>query len=52
MREPTITRAPPVAHGGIEAKMGAKNTDTKKSRPVTTAVIPVLPPSVGAHHAI
>ena len=46
MREPTTTRAPPVAHGGIDAKIGAKKTDTKKRRPVTTAVIPVLPPSI------
>lgn len=43
--EPTMTRAPPVAHEGIEAKMGAKNTETKNASPVIIAVIPVLPPS-------
>jgi hypothetical protein len=47
MREPTMTRAPPVAHGGMEAKIGAKKTETKKANPVTQAVIPVLPPSEG-----
>ena len=41
-----MTSAPPVAHPGIEAKIGAKKTDTKKASPVTMAVIPVLPPSV------
>jgi hypothetical protein len=30
----------------MEAKMGAKKTETKKRRPVTIAVMPVLPPSV------
>jgi hypothetical protein len=45
MRVPTMTSAPPVAHDGIDAKIGAKNTETKKARPVTIAVIPVLPPS-------
>ena len=45
MSEPTMMRAPPVAQGGIEAKMGAKKTETKKARPVVIAVIPVLPPS-------
>lgn len=43
---PTITSAPPVAQGGIDAKIGAKNTDTKNASPVNTAVSPVLPPSV------
>lgn len=42
---PTIMRVDPVAHGGIEAKMGAKNIEIKKQNPVTIAVIPVLPPS-------
>ena len=37
--------AHPVAHGGTEAKMGAKKTDTTKHKPVTIAVRPVLPPS-------
>ncbi len=46
INEPTITRAPPVAHEGIEAKMGAKKTQMKKARPVTIAVIPVFPPSL------
>jgi len=34
-----------VAHGGIDAKMGAKNIEKRKHNPVTTAVSPVLPPS-------
>lgn len=46
MREPTITRAPPVAQPGMDEKMGAKNTEMKKQIPVIIAVIPVLPPSV------
>lgn len=43
--EPTMTSAPPVAQEGIDAKMGAKKTETKNMKPTTTAVIPVLPPS-------
>ena len=43
--DPTITRAPPVAHDGKEAKIGAKKTETKNIRPVTIAVMPVFPPS-------
>ena len=35
----------PVAQGGMDAKMGAKKIEMKKQRPVTIAVIPVLPPS-------
>lgn len=34
-----------MAHGGIEAKMGAKKIEMKKQNPVTIAVKPVLPPS-------
>ncbi len=45
MSEPTMTRAPPVAQDGIDAKMGAKKTDTKNAIPVEIAVMPVLPPS-------
>ena len=40
-----MTSAPPVAHGGILAKMGAKKMEIKNMNPVTIAVIPVLPPS-------
>jgi hypothetical protein len=40
-----MTRAPPVAHDGMEAKIGAKKRETRNIRPVTTAVIPVFPPS-------
>jgi hypothetical protein len=40
-----MTKAPPVAHPGIDAKMGAKNTEMKNAIPVTIAVIPVFPPS-------
>ena len=36
----------PVAQGGIEAKIGAKNIDIKKHVPVVMAVNPVRPPSV------
>jgi hypothetical protein len=43
--KPTAISVPPVAHGGIEAKMGAKKIEMKKHNPVTIAVIPVLPPS-------
>lgn len=46
MRDPTIMRAPPVAHPGIEENIGAKKTETRKARPVVIAVIPVLPPSI------
>jgi len=45
MREPTMTNAPPVAQDGIDANMGAKNTEMKNANPVTIAVIPVFPPS-------
>ena len=41
-----MTRALPVAQGGMEANIGAKKMDTKNSRPVTIAVMPVFPPSV------
>ena len=34
-----------MAHGGIEAKIGAKKTEIKKQRPVMMAVRPVRPPS-------
>jgi hypothetical protein len=45
IKDPTMTRAPPVAHDGMEAKIGAKKTELRNIRPITTAVIPVLPPS-------
>ncbi len=34
-----------MAHGGIEAKMGAKKIEIMKHKPVVTAVRPVRPPS-------
>ena len=40
-----MTRTGPVAHGGIEAKIGAKKMAMKKQRPVNMAVKPVAPPS-------
>ena len=40
-----MTRALPVAQGGMEANIGAKKMDTKNIRPVTIAAIPVFPPS-------
>ena len=36
----------PEAHGGMEAKIGAKNMVMRKHTPVVMAVSPVLPPSV------
>lgn len=45
MRDPTIINAPPVAHPGMEAKMGAKKMEMKNMIPTTIAVMPVLPPS-------
>jgi hypothetical protein len=42
---PTIISVHPVAHGGIEANIGAKKMEMKKQIPVTMAVIPVFPPS-------
>ena len=41
----TRTRVQPVAQGGIDAKMGAKNREMKKQVPVVIAVRPVRPPS-------
>lgn len=41
----TRIRVGPVAHGGIDAKIGTKKTETKKQRPVTIDVSPVSPPS-------
>jgi hypothetical protein len=35
----------PVAHGGIDAKIGAKKMEIRKQIPVVTAVSPVFPPS-------
>jgi hypothetical protein len=35
----------PVAHGGIDANIGAKKIAIKKQTPVVTAVSPVFPPS-------
>jgi hypothetical protein len=43
--DPTKTKAPPVAHPGIDENIGAKKTDIKKARPTTIPVIPVFPPS-------
>lgn len=46
MREPTMTRALPVAQDGMEAKIGEKNIEMKNMNPVVIAVRPVLPPSL------
>lgn len=40
-----MIKVQPVAHGGIEAKMGAKSIDMRKHAPHVIAVKPVLPPS-------
>lgn len=45
IRAPTMTSVQPVAHGGMDAKIGAKKTLMKKARPVVIAVSPVPPPS-------
>jgi hypothetical protein len=41
----TRIRVHPVAQGGIDAKIGAKNMETKKQRPQVMPVKPVFPPS-------
>jgi hypothetical protein len=41
----TSIKVQPVAHGGMDAKIGAKNIEIKKQMPQTMAVKPVLPPS-------
>src|SRR5438876_1087076 len=41
----TKTKVHPVAHGGIDAKIGAKKIEIRKQMPVVTAVRPVRPPS-------
>ena len=43
---PTRISVHPVAHGGMEAKIGAKKIEIRKQRPVVMAVRPVRPPSV------
>ena len=42
---PTTTNAPPVAHGGIDAMIGAKKILKKKYVPMMTAVNPVRAPA-------
>ena len=44
-RKLTMTSVLPVAHGGMDAKIGAKNMEIMKQKPVVIAVRPVLPPS-------
>src|SRR5438477_275491 len=41
----TKTKVHPVAHGGIDAKIGAKKIEIRKHMPVVMAVRPVRPPS-------
>ena len=43
--EPTMTKTLPVAHGGSEEKMGAKNKLKKNIKETVNPVIPVRPPS-------
>ena len=43
--EPTMTSTLPVAHGGNDEKIGAKNRLTKNMSETVTAVRPVRPPS-------
>lgn len=40
-----MTSVHPVAHGGIEANIGAKKMQIRKQTPEVMAVRPVLPPS-------
>ncbi len=40
-----MIKVQPVAQGGIEAKIGAKNIEMRKQNPETIAVRPVRPPS-------
>jgi hypothetical protein len=42
---PTMIKVPPVAHGGIEAKIGPKKRETMKQNDVIHAARPVRPPS-------
>jgi hypothetical protein len=42
--QPTMTNVQPVAHGGIDASIGAKNREIRKQNPVTMADSPVRPP--------
>jgi hypothetical protein len=44
--QPTRIKVHPVAHGGMDAKIGAKKIEIRKQRPVVMAVRPVRPPSV------
>jgi len=41
----TNIRVHPVAHGGMDAKIGAKKIEIRKHSPVVIEVNPVLPPS-------
>lgn len=41
----TRTRVGPVAQGGTDARIGAKNKDRRKQKPTVIAVRPVRPPS-------
>lgn len=45
INEPAMTRAPPVAQLGMDAKIGAKKIETKKHNPAVIPVKPVRPPS-------
>lgn len=41
----TRIKVDPVAHGGTEARIGAKKRQTRKQTPAEIAVSPVRPPS-------
>jgi hypothetical protein len=43
--QPTKISVQPVAHGGMDAKIGEKKMEIKKQIPVVIAVRPVFPPS-------
>jgi hypothetical protein len=44
--QPTRNKVHPVAHGGMDAKIGTKKMEIRKQRPVVIAERPVRPPSV------
>ena len=45
IKAPTMIKLPPVAHGGIDEKIGAKKMDRKKKNAMKTAVNPVRAPA-------
>jgi hypothetical protein len=46
---PTVMSAGPTAYGGIEARIGVKNSEMKNRKEVKMAVTPVRPPADMLH---